>query len=57
MTANFHNKKMPREKAPCKSLSIIMLDSFVRANKKYYSSNIFRRKQICTRKDKNWEPY
>ena len=25
---NFHNKKIPKEKAPCKCLSIIMLDSF-----------------------------
>ena len=24
---NFHNKKMPKEKAPCKYLSIIMQDS------------------------------
>ena len=28
---NFHNKKMPKEKAPCKCLSIIF-----RVNKKYY---------------------
>ena len=33
---NFHNKKMPIEKAPCKCLSIIMLDSVIKANKKYY---------------------
>ena len=33
---NFHNKKMPKEKAPFKCLSIIMLDSVVKANKKYY---------------------
>ena len=26
---NFHNKKMPKEKAPCKCLSIIMLDSVI----------------------------
>ena len=32
----FHNKKMPKEKAPCKCLSIIMLDSVIKANKKYY---------------------
>ena len=32
---NFHNKKMPKEKAPCKCLSI-MLDSAIKANKKYY---------------------
>ena len=33
---NFHNKKMPKEKAPCKCLSIIILDSVIKANKKYY---------------------
>ena len=27
---------MPKEKAPCKCLSIIMLDSVLKANKKYY---------------------
>ena len=27
---------MPTEKAPCKCLSIIMLDSVIKANKKYY---------------------
>ena len=33
---NFHNKKMPKEKVPCKCLSIIMIDSVIKANKKYY---------------------
>ena len=33
---NFHNKKMPKEKAPCKCLSIIMIDSVIKANEKYY---------------------
>ena len=36
LTTNFHNKKMPKEKAPCKCLSIIMIDSVIKANKKYY---------------------
>ena len=27
---------MPKEKAPCKCLSIIMLDSVIEANKRYY---------------------
>ena len=31
--ANFHNKKMPKEKGPCKCLSIIMIDSVIKANK------------------------
>ena len=33
---NFHNKKVPKEKVPCKYLSIIMLDSVVKSDKKYY---------------------
>ena len=33
---NFHNKKTPKEKAPCKCFSIIMRDSVIKANKKYY---------------------
>ena len=33
---NFHNKKTPKEKASCKCLSIIMIDSVIKANKKYY---------------------
>ena len=40
MITNFHNKKMPKEKAPCKCLSIIMLDSVIKANKKYYPQTI-----------------
>ena len=33
---NFHNEKVPKEKAPCKCLSIIMIDSVIKVNKKYY---------------------
>ena len=36
MVTNFHNKTMLKEKAPCKCLSIIMLDSVIEANEKYY---------------------
>ena len=32
---NFHNRKMPKEKAPCKCLSAIRIDSVVKSNKKY----------------------
>ena len=31
---------MPKEKAPCKCLSIIMLDSVIKANKKYYPQKL-----------------
>ena len=40
MISNFHNKKMPKEKAPCRCLSTIMLDSVIKANKKYYRQTI-----------------
>ena len=33
---NFHNKKMPKENAPFTCLSIIILDSVIKAKKKYY---------------------
>ena len=36
MITNFHNKKMLKEKGPCKCLSTIMQDSFIKADKKYY---------------------
>ena len=42
---NFHGKNMPKEKALCKSLSTIMLDS------------VINRVQIWTKKDKDGEPY
>ena len=31
---------MPKEKTPCKSLSIIMLDSVIKAKKKYYPQTL-----------------
>ena len=37
---NLHNKKMPKEKAPCKCLSIIMIDSVIKANKKCYPQTV-----------------
>ena len=32
----FHNKKVPKEKVPCKYLSIIMLDAVIESDEKYY---------------------
>ena len=37
---NFHKRKMPKEKAPCKCLLIIMIDSVIKANKKYYPQTL-----------------
>ena len=38
---NFYNKKMPKEKASCKCLSIIMIDTVIKANKKYYPQTLW----------------
>ena len=40
---NFHNRKMPQEKVSRKCLSIIMLDSVSKANKKYYLQTLLEK--------------
>ena len=40
MITSFHRKKTSKEKAPCKCLSIIMIDSVIKANKKYYPQTL-----------------
>ena len=42
MITNFQGKKMPKEKATCKRLSIIMLDSVIKAKKKYYPQTLLK---------------
>ena len=36
VNTNFQGKGIPKEKAPCKFLSLIMLDSIIKAKKKHY---------------------
>ena len=40
MFTNFEGKKIHKEKGSCKCLSIIMLDSVIKANKKYYPQTL-----------------
>ena len=40
MITNFHNKKMQKKKVSCKCLSIIMFDSIIKINKKYYPQTL-----------------
>ena len=49
---NFHNKKMPKEKAPCKCLSITMIDSVIKANKKYYPQTLLEECKFMQKKIK-----
>ena len=44
--ANFHNKKMPKEKVPCKCLLIIMLDSVIESDEKYYPQTFLVQENI-----------
>ena len=53
MVTNFHNKKIPEEKAPCKCLSIIMLDSVIKVNKKYYAQTTLDECKYVQEKIKN----
>ena len=46
---------MPKEKAPCKCLSIIIIDSVIKANKKYYPQTYLEEYKYIRRKDKNRE--
>ena len=48
----FITKKMPKEKAPCKCLSIIMLDSVIKTNKKYYPQTFLEKCKYMQEKTK-----
>ena len=50
---NFHNKKMPKEKVPCKCLSIIMLDSVIESDEKYYPQTFLEECKYVQEKIKN----
>ena len=54
---NFHNKKMPPKKVPCKCLLIIMIDSVIKANRKYYPQTILEECKYIQEKIKNRELY
>ena len=43
---------MPKEKAPCKCLSIIMIDSVIKANKKYYPQTFLEERKCIQEKIK-----
>ena len=43
---------MPEEKAPCKCLSIIMIESVIKANKKYYPQTLLEESKYIQEKIK-----
>ena len=52
VNTNFQGKNMPKENASYKCLSLIMLDSVIRANKKYYPQTILEECKYVIRKNK-----
>ena len=53
LITNFHKKKMPKEKAPCKCLSIVMIDSVIKASKKYDPQTFLEECKCMQEKIKN----
>ena len=45
VNTNFQGKKVPKENASYKCLSLIMLDSVIRANKKFYPQTLLEERK------------
>ena len=52
MNTNFQGKKVPKENASYKCLSLIMLDSVISVNKKYYPQTLLEECKYVIRKNK-----
>ena len=52
VNTKFQGKKVPKENASYKCLSLIMLDSVIRANKKFYPQTLLEECKYVTRKNK-----
>ena len=52
VSTNFQGKKVPKENASYKSISLIILDSVVRVNKKYYPQTLLEKCKYVIRKNK-----
>ena len=52
VNTNFQGEKVHIENASCKCLSLIMLDSVIRVNKKYYPQTLLEECKYVTRKNK-----
>ena len=52
VNTKFKDKKVPKENASYKWLSLIMLDSVIRANKKFYPQTLLEDCKFVTRKNK-----
>ena len=54
---NLQSKKIPKENASYKRLSLIVLGSVIRANKKCYPQTLLEEYKYEIKKEQNGEPY
>ena len=52
MKTNFNGKKVPKENASCKCLSLIMLDSILKVKKKYHPHTLLEKCKYEIKKTK-----
>ena len=52
VNTNFQGKKLPKENTSYKCFSLIMLDSVIRSNKKYYPQTLLEEYKYVIRKNK-----
>ena len=52
VNTNFQGQKVPKENASCKCISLIMLDSVIRVNKKYYPQTLLEECKYAIRENK-----
>ena len=52
VNTNFQGKKVPKENASYQCLSLIVLDSVIRVNKKYYPQKLLEECKYVIRKNK-----
>ena len=52
VNTNFQGKRVPKENASYKCLSLIMLDSVIRVSKKYYPQTLLEECKYVIRKNK-----
>ena len=57
VNTNFQSKKIPKENVSYKCLSLLMLDSIITANKKYYPQTLLEECKYEIKNKKNGEPY
>ena len=52
VNTNFQGQKVPKENASYKCISLVMLDSVIRVNKKYYPQTLLEKCKYVIRKNK-----